>query len=63
MKEYRIRGLWYTVKANCMKEAIRRLVDGDMELTYKHHWYTKSNRKAWAEVETNYGYKCIVEEV
>lgn len=63
MKQYRIRGLWYTVKATCMKQAILKLVDEDGDFTYKNHWYTRSNRKAWAEVETGYGYRCIVEEV
>lgn len=62
MKEYRIRGCWMTVKANCMKNAIKKLVD-ESNFIYKNHWYTKSNRKSWAEVETDYGYKCIVEEV
>ncbi len=63
MKEYRIRGLSYTVKARYMREAILKLVSDEGDFTYKHHWYTRSNRKAWAEVETDYGYKCIVEEV
>lgn len=63
MKQYRIRDLWYTVKANCMKQAILKLVDSDGDFVYKNHWYTRSNKKAWAEVKTNWGYECIVEEV
>lgn len=63
MKSYRIRGLWYTVKASCMRQAILKLVSEDGDFTYKNHWYTRSNRKAWAEIETSYGYKCIVDEV
>lgn len=63
MKKYRIRGTWYTVPASCMKQAILKLVSGDGDFTYRNHWYTRNSRKAWAEVETSYGYKCIVEEV
>lgn len=63
MKKYRIRGTWYTVSASCMRQAILKLVSEDGDFVYRHHWYTRSNRKAWAEVETDYGYKCIVEEV
>ncbi len=63
MKTYRIRGSTEKIKASCMKQAIKKLVDEDMDLTYKNHWYTRSNRKSWAEVETSYGYKCIVEEL
>lgn len=63
MKLYRIRGTWYTIKANCIKDAIKKLVDKDGDFVYKNHWYTKSNRKAWAEVKTGYGYECIVEEI
>ena len=63
MKKFRIRGTWYTVSAACMKQAILKLVDEDGNFTYKIHWYTRSNRKSWAEVETDWGYKCVVEEV
>lgn len=63
MKEFRIRGTWYTVKASCMYRAILKLVSEDRDFVYKNHWYTRSNRKSWAEVETEYGYKCIVEEI
>lgn len=63
MKRYRIRGTWYTVEATCLKQAIRKLVTKDDDFTYHPHWYTRKNRKSWAEVETDYGYKCIVEEV
>ena len=63
MKQYRIRGSLLIIKASCMKQAILKLVDEDGDFVYRHHWYTRSNRKAWAEVETGYGYKCIVEEV
>ena len=62
MKQYRIRGSIEIIKASCMKRAIEILVDKE-DFVYRHHWYTKSKRKAWAEVETGYGYKCIVEEV
>lgn len=62
MKQYRIRGTWYTIKARCMKEAIKKLVE-ELDFIYQNHWYTRSNRKAWAEVWTGYGYHCIVEEV
>ncbi len=63
MKSFRIKGSTETVKATCMKQALLKLVDTDGDFTYKNHWYTKSNRKAWAEVETSYGYKCVVIEV
>lgn len=63
MKSYRIRGTWYTITASCMSQAIKKLVDPYGDYTYRNHWYTKSNRKSWAEVETSYGYSCIVEEV
>lgn len=63
MKKYRIRGLWYTVEASCMKKALLKLVDPDGDFTYRNHWYTGSNRKAWAEFWTSYGYHGIVEEV
>lgn len=63
MKSYRIRGTWYTVKASCLKQAITKLVTDDGDFTYKPHWYTRSNRKSWAEFETGYGYKGVVEEV
>lgn len=65
MKKYRIKGLWYTVKASCLKDAIRKLVTPDeSEIKYyTPHWYTRINKKSWAEVETTYGYKCIIEEV
>ena len=62
MREWRIRGLWYTVKASCAKQALLKLVDPDGDFKYKNHWHTKSNRKAWAEFETSYGYKGVVEE-
>lgn len=52
-----------TVNAKCFKDALRKLVDADLDLTYRNHWYTNSNRKSWCEFETNYGYKGIVEEV
>ena len=63
MKQYRIKGTWYKVKAPCMKQALLKLIDSDGDFVYKNHWYTKSNRKAWAEFETSYGYAGIVEEV
>lgn len=63
MKQYRIKGNTEKVKASCMKQAIYKLVDEDGEFVYKNHWYTRSNKKAWAEVETPWGYNCIVEEV
>ena len=63
MKEFRIKGLWYTVKATCLRQALKKLVDEDGDFTYAPHWYTRSNRKSWASFETSYGYKGIVEEV
>ena len=63
MKQYRIRGSLLIIKASCMKQAILKLVNEDGDFVYRNHWYTRSNRKSWAEVETGYGYKCIVEEV
>lgn len=63
MRYYRIRGTTEIIKASCMNEAIRKLVDNDMNFVYKNHWYTKSNRMAWAEVVTDYGYRCIVDEI
>ena len=63
MKQYRIKGTWYTIKASCIRRALLKLVDADGDFTYKSHWYTKSLRKSWAEFETGYGYKGILEEV
>ena len=63
MKNFRIRGTWYTVKATCLKQALLKLVDSDGDFTYRSHWYTRSNRKSWAEFETGYGYRGVVEEV
>lgn len=62
MKQYRIRGSFEIIKAKYMKDAIRKLVEEE-DFVYRNHWYTRSLRKAWAEVKTGYGYKCIVEEV
>ena len=63
MKQYRIKGTWCTIKASCIRRALLKLVDADGDFTYKSHWYTKSRRKSWAEFETGYGYKGILEEV
>lgn len=63
MNEYRIKGSMMTVKASCMKQALLKLVDECGEFTYRNHWYTRSNRPAWCEFETSYGYTGIVEEV
>lgn len=63
MKKYRIKGNTEIVNASCMKQALYKLIDADGDFTYRNHWYTRSNRKAWAEVETSYGYTCKVEEV
>lgn len=63
MKNFRIRGTWYTVKATCLKQALLKLVDSDGDFTYRPNWYTRSNRKSWAEFETGYGYSGVVEEV
>lgn len=63
MRKFRIRGLTYEVKATCLRQAILKLVSDDGDFVYTPHWYTRSNRKSWAEFETNYGYKGIVEEV
>ena len=51
------------VKATCLKQALLKLVDSDGDFTYRPHWYTRSNRKSWAEFETGYGYRGVVEEV
>ena len=63
MREYRIRGSVETVRASCLKQALLKLVDADGDFTYTPHWYTRSRRKSWAEFETSYGYKGIIEEV
>ena len=63
MREYRIRGSVEIVKASCIKQALLKLVDPDGDFVYKAHWYTGSRRKSWAEFETSYGYKGILEEV
>lgn len=63
MKQFRIRGTWYTVKASYIKQALLKLVDADGDFTYTAHWYTRSKRKSWAEFETSYGYKGVIEEV
>ena len=63
MKSFRIRGTWYTVRATCLRKALLKLVDSDGDFTYQAHWYTRSNRKSWAEFETGYGYSVVVEEV
>lgn len=63
MKSFRIRGTWYTVKASCLKQAIIKLVTEEGDFTYTPHWYTRSDKKSWAEFETSYGYRGIVEEV
>lgn len=63
MKKFRIRGCWYAVTATCLKDALRKLVDPDLNLVYKPHWYTRDSRKSWASFETIYGYSGVVEEV
>ena len=63
LKAYRIKGTTEIIRANCMKQALLKLVDNDGDFVYKNHWYTRNNRKAWAEFETVYGYKGIVEEI
>ena len=63
IRKWRIKGTWFTVTARSAKEALKKLVDADGDFTYKNHWYTKSNRKAWAEFETSYGYTGIIEEI
>lgn len=63
MKKFRIKGNTEIVKASCLKQALMKLVDEDGDFVYTRHWYTRSNRKSWAEFETSYGYKGIVEEV
>lgn len=63
MKKWRIKGTWYTVTASCAKQALFKLVDSDGDFVYRNHWYTRSTRKSWAEFETSYGYKGIIEEV
>lgn len=63
MRQWRIKGTWYTVKATCAKQALLKLVNLDGDFIYKNHWNTKTGSKAWAEFETSYGYKGIIEEV
>ena len=63
MRNFKIRGLWYTVKATCLRDALRKLVDADEDFVYTPHWYTRNNRKSWASFEISYGYKGVVEEV
>lgn len=62
IRRFHIKGSTLVVVAPCLKAAIRKLVDAD-DFTYTRHWYSGSNRKSWASVETGYGYKCIVEEL
>lgn len=68
MKKFRIKGNTEIIAASCMKQALCKLVDPDGDFVYRNHWYTKSNNsnrfaKSWAEFETSYGYKGIVEEL
>ena len=63
VKNFKIKGTWYTVKADCMKHALLKLVDRSGDFTYTPHWYTRSNRKSWCTFETSYGYKGIIEEI
>lgn len=62
-KKFRIRGSSEIIEATCIKKALLTLVDEDGDFTYTPHWYTRSNRKSWAEFETSYGYKGVLEEV
>lgn len=62
-RRFRIKDTAEIIEANSMKQALLILVDPDGDFTYKNHWYTKSNRKSWAEFETSYGYSGIVQEV
>mgnify|MGYP001622910727 len=62
-RRFRIKDTTEIIEANSMKQALLILVDPDGDFTYKNHWYTKSNRKSWAEFETSYGYSGIVQEV
>lgn len=61
MKTYRIKGTTERIKANCMKQALLKLVDSDGDFLYQSH--TRSNQKEWAKFETSYGYTGIVEEL
>lgn len=63
LKDYKIKGSSEKIQAHSMKQALLKLVDNDGDFVYKNHWYTRSNRKPWAEFETSYGYKGIVEEI
>lgn len=63
MKKFRIRGTWYTVNAKCIRQALLKLVDENGDFTYTPHWFTRSGRKSYAEFETSYGYKGVIEEV
>ena len=56
MRRWRIKGCTEIITAQCAKKALLKLVDADGD-------FTGSNRKAWAEFETSYGYKGIIEEV
>ena len=62
-RRFRIKDTTEIIEANSMKQALLILVDPDGDFTSKIHWYTKSNRKSWAEFETSYGYSGIVQEV
>lgn len=62
-RRFRIKDTTEIIEANSMKQALLILVAPDGDFTYKNHWYTKSNRKSWAEFETSYGYSGIVQEV
>ena len=62
-RRFRIKDTTEIIEANSMKQALLILVDPDGDFIYKNHWYTKSNRKSWAEFETSYGYSGIVQEV
>lgn len=63
VREFRIKGSTEKVEANCLKNAVIKLVcDWDEVKYYTRHWYTRSFRKSWCEVVTTYGYECIVEE-
>ena len=62
-RRFRIKDTTEIIEANSMIQAFLILVDPDGDFTYKNHWYTKSNRKSWAEFEISYGYSGIVQEV
>lgn len=63
MAKYRIKGSTLIINASSMKQAIKKLVAPDGDFKYSIHFYTKTVKSSWADVETSYGYRCIVEQI